>query len=68
MAMFGVPNKPVLPTATTALNHYPPGSLRRQTGQPLGPIGTAVPHPPLSTRITQALHAPDPRAGALFLM
>ena len=26
----------------------------------VGPIGAAVPHPPLSTRITQALHAPDP--------
>lgn len=30
------PNKPVLPTASTSLNHYAPDSLRRQTGQPLG--------------------------------
>jgi hypothetical protein len=29
-------NKPVLPTATTSLNHYAPGPLRRQTGQPFG--------------------------------
>jgi hypothetical protein len=29
------PNKPVLPTAHTSPNHYAPGSLRRQTGQPL---------------------------------
>ncbi len=32
----GVPNKPVLPTATTSLNLYAPGPLRRQTGQSLG--------------------------------
>jgi hypothetical protein len=31
-----VANKPVLPTATTQLTEYPPSSLRRQTGQPLG--------------------------------
>ncbi len=31
-----LPNKPVLPTASTSHNHYAPGPLRRQTGQPLG--------------------------------
>ncbi len=35
-AAGGVPNKPVLPTAPTSPNHYAPGPLRRQTGQPLG--------------------------------
>lgn len=41
MAMFGVPNKPVLPTAPTPLDEYSLGSLRRQTGQPLGSEATA---------------------------
>jgi hypothetical protein len=35
-APCGVPNKLVLPTATTWLNENPSGPLRRQTGQPLG--------------------------------
>ena len=35
-ALHSVPNKPVLPTATTSLNYYPLGPLRRQTGRPLG--------------------------------
>lgn len=33
---MGVPNKPMVATASTSPNHYPPGSLWRQTGQPLG--------------------------------
>ena len=32
------PNKPVLPTADTWPNKNPPGSMRRQTGQPLGSL------------------------------
>jgi hypothetical protein len=42
MAMFGVPNKPVLPTAHTWLNDDPSDSLRRQTGQSLGGADLAV--------------------------
>ncbi len=33
---WSMPNKPVLPTAPTSLNHYAPIALRRQTGQPFG--------------------------------
>ncbi len=33
---MNVPNKPMVPTAPTSLTHYPPGSLRRHIGQPLG--------------------------------
>ena len=34
-----MPNKPVLPTATNGLTEYPPDSLRRHIGQPLGSFG-----------------------------
>lgn len=30
------PNKPMVPTATTALNHHAPPSGRRHIGQPFG--------------------------------
>ncbi len=33
---MNLPNKPMLPTATTWLNENPSGPLRRQTGQSLG--------------------------------
>jgi hypothetical protein len=37
-ATLGVPNKPVLPTATTWFDEHAPVSLRRQTGQSLGSV------------------------------
>jgi hypothetical protein len=49
-ATSGGPNKPVLPTATTALNHYAPGPLRRQTGQSLGTHGEAEVGSPFEVR------------------
>ena len=36
MITDSMPNKPVLPTALTSLAEYSIGSMRRQTGQPLG--------------------------------
>lgn len=37
---FGVPNKPMVPTATTSPVHYPLPSRRRHIGQPLGSKAT----------------------------
>ena len=34
--LSGLPNKPMVPTASTSLTEYTPRSLRRHIGQPLG--------------------------------
>jgi hypothetical protein len=41
-AMGGVPNKPLLPTTTNALDEDSLCPLRRQTGQPLGSLERAT--------------------------
>lgn len=40
--MKAVPNKPMVPTATTWLNEHSPRTLRRHIGQSLGKVGLRV--------------------------